>query len=365
MVADAWRAESSLIKEVADDGRNFDFYQAVRLIELARREADSISTTASPGREAVQFLAAADFGFPSTDISKIELLTDTRNEPWRGHMTVNFMGLAGAHGPLPAPFTRVLLDRLKSGDTILRDFLDIFNHRLISLLYSVRKHHRVAFDWQPQGEDRFSRFLFSLIGMRTKEGSLRHRMRVPDRALLPYAGLIAQEPRAAIGLQLLISDYFKMDVEVREFAGRWLSLPADERTSIGVTGTNRALGTNFVLGKRIYDVQSKFELCLGSSEKPLNLRRFQDHLPSGKGYHSVVDLTSFFTRKRFDFDIRLTLRAEDVPPFQLVSASPDQPDRGPEFFLDLHRGSLLGWTTWLKTQPFEKPDSQVRLREHE
>jgi type VI secretion system protein ImpH len=44
----------------------------------------------------------------------------------------------------------------------------------------------------------------------------------------------------------------------------------------------------------------------------------------------------------FDFRFRLILRAEDVPESRLGTAQ-------------------LGWTSWLKTRPSVKDDSQVRL----
>ena len=39
---------------------------------------------------------------------------------------------------------------------------------------------------------------------------LRNRMgkEVPDRVLLPYAGLLNQQPRSMIGMELLLSDHY-------------------------------------------------------------------------------------------------------------------------------------------------------------
>jgi len=46
---------------------------------------------------------------------------------------VNFMGIAGIQGPLPLPYTEILMSRMRQKDMAFRDFLDIFNHRLVSV----------------------------------------------------------------------------------------------------------------------------------------------------------------------------------------------------------------------------------------
>ena len=50
-------------------------------------------------------------------------------------MTVTFMGLAGTGGVLPGHYTQLLIDRVREKDFGLRDFLDLFNHRLIAQFY--------------------------------------------------------------------------------------------------------------------------------------------------------------------------------------------------------------------------------------
>ena len=45
------------------------------------------------------------------------------------------MGLAGTGGILPSHYTQLLIDRVREKDFGLRDFLDLFNHRLIAQFY--------------------------------------------------------------------------------------------------------------------------------------------------------------------------------------------------------------------------------------
>jgi type VI secretion system ImpH/TssG family protein len=224
-------------------------------------------------------------------------------------MLVNFMGLAGVHGPLPSPVAMQLIERSRAGDEILRDFLDIFNHRLVSLMYRVRKLHRRGMAHAAPGSerDRFAQYLYALIGL--GEQRLRGRLSIPDRALLRYAGLLAQYPRSAAGLEALLGDYFEIPVQVVQLQGQWLPLPHDEYTRLGRSGGNQALGQSFTLGCRVYDPQGAFEIRLG----PLDLAAYEDFQPGGASMRALVELAQFYVRKEYSFEVRLLLKGAQVP----------------------------------------------------
>jgi type VI secretion system protein ImpH len=254
-------------------------------------------------------------------------------------MVVHFLGLAGALGPLPIPHTELLLERVWHKDTALRAFLDIFNHRLISLLYRVRKLHRVGLDFTAPDHTPVARYLYALLGLGTP--GLRGRMPVQDRTLLCYAGLVAQQPRSMVGLETLLADYFHVPVSGQQCEGQWQYLDADQHTTIGRSGRNQRLGRGVVLGTRIWDQQGKFTLSLG----PLTLPALLDLCPTGQGFHALCALTRFYIGPTLDFEVRLTLKATEVPVSQLSVVS----------------GPRLGWTSWLKTRERTADDVQVRL----
>lgn len=254
-------------------------------------------------------------------------------------VAVNFLGLAGGFGPMPIPYTERVLERLWKQDGGLRDFLDIFNHRLISLMYQVRKRHRVGIDFTSPPHTPVARYLFALIGLGTP--GLQERLQAPDRTWLSYAGLVAQKPRTMTGLEQLLTDYFRIPVQGRPFCGQWYPLAADQLTLIGKSGQNQRLGQDVVLGRRVWDQQGSFQLHVG----PLTWADFQDFLPIGGAYRALCELTRFYVGPEFGFDIRLTLQAAEVPAARLGTSS----------------GPRLGWTSWLKTKDFTEDDSQVQL----
>src|SRR5262249_43832137 len=162
-------------------------------------------------------------------------------------MTVAFMGLTGPNGILPRHYTekvlRLALDsetRNKPERTALRDWFDLFNHRLISLFYRAWEKYRFHLAYErgaAEGPepDPFPRGLFSLVGLGLP--ALRDRVRVSSRvvvdgapservlgriddlALLYYGGLLAQRPRNAVALEAILADYFGLPVRVLQFQG--------------------------------------------------------------------------------------------------------------------------------------------------
>jgi type VI secretion system protein ImpH len=396
-----WGKNHSVIEWLFAEGYRFDFFQAVRLLEIlnapeksARDDGGALDDRAmvlSPARgktaaaaphvpaagngeqpkDFVRFKSAVRLNFPTSDIDEVRLQDYSRPpravEPhdgvttgeileraWEAHlpeghrplaeMTVNLMGLAGALGPLDTPTTELIIERMSKKDTALKDFLDIFNHRLISLLYRIRKMHSIALEDEPPGQDKISQYLFSIIGLNT--GGLRGRMQVRDRSLLYYAGLLGQQPRSLVGLERILSDYFKIKVKGHQFVGQWYELEQEQWTRIGETGQNQVLGRDaVVLGTRVWDQQAKIEIQLG----PLTLHQFLNFIPTGWGFRSLCDLTRFYLGDALEVSFRLVLKGAEVPP--PVLGMVDEP--------------RLGWTSWL-TIPESRSvpkadDSQVEI----
>jgi hypothetical protein len=48
-------------------------------------------------------------------------------------MVISFLGLTGPQGVLPQHYTQLLIDRVRRKDFALRDYFDIFHHRMVSL----------------------------------------------------------------------------------------------------------------------------------------------------------------------------------------------------------------------------------------
>jgi type VI secretion system protein ImpH len=335
-----------------EEAPRFDFLQAVRLLEVVhrrRRDAAREEGRTPPDRTlagselsaAVRFSSRVSLGFPASDLASVQE-PEEEGGPFR--VSVDFMGLAGLGGPLPRPLTELVIERSARGDVAARAFLDVFNHRLVELLYAARKKHRPALATGAPETTRVSQALFALLGLGTR--GLRGRMQargVPDRALLTYAGLLSQRPRSMLGLESMLEDYFGVRVRGHQLQGKWVALEADDCTRIGATGRSRGLGRDAVLGTRVWDQQAAFELEIG----PLDEARLRDFLPIGTAYLPLCELVRFWVGMDLEFTVRLVVARDAVPAAGLGT------------------GTRLGWTSWVKTEDFAADDRQLVLAEGE
>jgi type VI secretion system protein ImpH len=338
MATYGWGEGRSVKDGLFEEAHRFAFLQAVHLLEvlhkddIRRKQRTAPGEGIDPGRELVHFRHAVRLDFPAGDIENIVRLSPDGTP----EMHVNVLGLAGATGPLPHAITELLISRTFRGDDALRDFLDIFNHRLISLLYRARKKYRPALGADTPDSGRMARVLYSFVGLGTPH--LANRLDVPDRSLLSHAGVFVDRYRSTSGLVRMLEHAFGVAVDVSPFHGRWETIDDQDVTRLG--RRNQRLGDSAVLGGRVWNAAASFEVQLG----PLSLRKFLAFLPTGHAYLAVVSAVRFYTRHELGFKLRLALKGSDVPKLRLGT----------------EHGAHLGWTTWLRTRPLEY-DTHVTL----
>jgi len=333
--------DKTIQEQLMEEGYRFNFFQAIRVLEWLNPERDPVGREASPGREVVRFHSLPSLSFPPSPIYEVKA-GEGPDEPL--HMTVAFMGLTGPQGVLPRHYTEMVLDRLRERDRTLLEFFDLFTHRFVSLFYRAWEKHYVPNLYEravgrQKGNDPISASLMALMGMGTK--GLKENLGFHDSTLLGYVGLLGQRPRSATSLQQMLQDYFQLPVMVKQFIGEWLNFSAEHQTKLSSREMNNVLGETAIAGTQIWDQQARFHLNIG----PLNLADFTKMVPSGKMYKALVQLTRFFAGQDLNFDVRLILKAEEVPACKLKET---------EIF-----APRLGWTTWLKCQEFTQDVDDV------
>lgn len=306
------------LREQAD---RYEFVQLVRLLERTIPGAAEIGGGADPAYEAVSFRAKVGFGFSTSDVLGAAIV------PTHGKTCVEvaFMGLAGNEGPLPQPYSEMVLQRSKpagahqlhrpapgQADDDARDFLDIFNHRLLSYFYRGRRKHSIALGAESRLRTALlERMLFQLIGynegVRQQGGSHPH-PQVDPRCLLRYAGMLAGRNRSMAGLETMLADAFGATVRGSQQHGCWLPIDPAFQSVLGARGKNCRLGRQTVLGRRAWDGRGKIMLEIG----PLALDAYQALLPDGVEHARLVFMTRFYLREDVDVEVALTL-APDAP----------------------------------------------------
>jgi type VI secretion system protein ImpH len=355
----------SLQERLFAEPYSFDFFQAVRILRRMVQTNDPEGKLPREG-EVARFRAHVSLGFPPSAIYDLVPAIDPAQPP---AMTVTFLGLTGPSGVLPVHYTELLI-RQQRGDQgheqfALRDWLDLFNHRLTELFYQAWAKYRFWIAYE-EGQarfgqpDPFTNVLYSLVGLNSSVSRNRLQVYTPapstdstedepqrqvwgkidDLATLYYSGFFAQRPRCAISLEALLRDYFKLPVKVVQFLGQWLQLEPSNQSVFGEERQNNQLGVCVVAGERVWDVQGKFRIRIG----PLSYAQFAEFIPDrsasaqGKSLFLLTHLTRLYVGSELAFDVQAILRAADVPVCQLTENTPTSP--------------RLGWNTWVFSLAF-------------
>jgi type VI secretion system protein ImpH len=364
--------------------QQFNFFQAVRVLERLFPSNAPVGFDGPSGKEAVRFRSHVSLIFPPCQIWDLRPTESGHTVP---EMTVTFFGMAGPSGIMPRHYTELLMriqrDAKHDEKFALRDWLDLFTHRMLSLFYRAWEKYRFYISYE-RGEylqhppDPFTHALLSLSGLGI--GTLRNRIRVSvstteadradrlapqpeterttenrpdeadrrrperrtlaevdDQALLRYSGLWARRPRTAAGLAAMLADYFEVPVEVEQFRGQWLQLDPSDQSQLTADCTNCRLGMNLVIGERVWDVEGKIRVRVG----PLDYEQFVEFLPyrgavtRSKAFFLLSPLTRLYIGPTLAFDVQLLLRGETVPDSMLADSSAP--------------GLRLGWNSWLRS----------------
>jgi len=331
MEAQTGATDHPVIRRLLEAPQEFGFFQAVRLLELACPDAVPLGHSGPATREAVRLCASPSLAFQASEVTAIEAPRDA-GEPYR--LTTPVLGLYGTSSPLPGFYSEDILHyepRRDAQEDPVRLFLDVFNHRILSLAYRAWAKYRWAFAFRPGTDDPISRAMLHLIGL--GDASTREMLGVPAQRLLRYAGFITQQPRSAAGLEGVLCDWFAgVPVAVEPCQARWVNVCGDDRNALGVSGC--LLGESLTLGERVLDRSGKFGLRVGPLE---TLTDFVDFQAGGSRGAELRALVGFLVTDPLEFEVELGLLAQAVPVLCLGADSDS---------------ATLGRTTWVSTESF-------------
>jgi type VI secretion system protein ImpH len=351
------------LSELAYETWNYDFFQAVRRLDALHPHLQGIGRSDRVEDDPIRFCQQPSLAFPQNTLNRYD--PPASNRP--GRLFVAFMGMLGPHGPLPLHLTEYAHEReLHVKDFTFSRFLDVFNHRLISLFYRAWAVNQMpasydrsmaAAGYDPntitdelrerallEDEDPYAIYIGSLIGLGMD--SLRLRDRVPDTAKLHYAGRLSAGAPGPEGLRAILQDYFGVPVMIEEFAGHWLDLPPSAYCVLGgdpVDKTPSSLGGPLggaVVGKRVWDCQGKFRIRLG----PMSYEDYQRFLPVTRTARRLEAWIRNYVGDEFAWEAQVILRRDEVPPVRLGG------------------GAALGWTTWSYSGSAEEDRADLTIR---
>src|SRR5581483_5852239 len=188
--------------------RRVGFYRAVALVERATPGAARVGELGPVQAEAIRFRHDPSLVFSTSDVRSVQrrkrditgAVEGAREESYE--FTTTFLGLTGTVSPLPTFLAEEVA--LEDQDRpVQREFLDLFHHRVLSLLYRAHTRYAYTLDYTTDARDLWSRRVLALAGVDTFDG------RAPASGLslarlLRLAPMLATRARTAQGLVTVV-----------------------------------------------------------------------------------------------------------------------------------------------------------------
>lgn len=317
--ADAPRHNAAL-ERLGETPHRFTLFAALRLLEQCFPDHPRLGESRRAADDPVRLGQSPTLSFAPSDVAGF----DPSPSYGPSRLEQYSFGIFGPNGALPLHLTEYAYERGRQReDATFTDFVNFFQHRLISLFYRAWADAEPAASFDRPESDRFLLYVGALLGL--GPASARSRDAAPDRAKLSRAAHFAPQPRSADALESILTDYFGLPVEVRQFVGEWMDVPRELCCRVGRDPESASLGLTAALGAMSFQCQHKFEIAIG----PLALASFADFLPGSRGLAELAALVRLHTNDEWSWQLRLLLRDVEVPGVRLGSAG------------------KLGWTTWL------------------
>ena len=340
---------SPVLERLATRGWEFDFLQAVWLLERLDDGASRVGGREPAAGETIRFRPDVSLGFPATDVRRVAVRRGAGGGD-RYHLDVTFMGLYGVSTPLPLHYAIGILRsvdpytpspapaaepqpagpgaRTATDSNPVRDFLDLLHHRLVSLFYRgmVKYRYDLTFGLPDRGV--ITDYLLWLTG-HSPEANARV-VGVDPIRMIRYAGILTQHPRSAATLEGMLSDYWDgLPVDVESFVGRWVALGPADLNRIG--RMNSSLGADLTVGEQVYDLSGAFRVRVG----PVDWATYLAFLPDGAAHARTRSLVRLYAADPLSFSVEVRLHANQVPPARLASDE---------------AAGRLGYTSWVRTE---------------
>jgi type VI secretion system protein ImpH len=313
---------------------HFAFYAALRYWECLHTDKPRLGTSSRPADDPLRLTQIPALTFAPSALTRFDHGSAHRPP----QLSLAFFGMFGPNGPLPLHLTEYARDRyFNARDKTFVRFLDVFHHRMASLLYRAwaTTQPTVSFDRPPS--DRFAGYVGALAGLGMP--SLRNRDALPDLAKLHYVSRFSCQTRHPEGLTAILEDFLKLPVELTEFVGQWVNLPEDCRCQLGKSPGVSSLGMSVTMGRQVWDCQQKFRITVG----PLSNADYERLLPGGESLRRMVAIVKSYIGDELSWDVKLILKKKEVPP------------------LSLGQQGRMGWTGWMSSQPHSEDADDLLL----
>lgn len=277
------------------------FYREVwrteRQLEHDRTEYHRVGQDGWPEKELVRFRTSQHMGYAGRDVveRKVRRLPGGLQA---AELTVDCMGLTGARGALPPHYSELVLSQLKHKAPAMRDFFDLFNHRLVSLFYRSWEKTQPAIHQERAGEDVFTHILKALTG-------------ADENWEIYYGGALGRSTRSAATIRAALSDLAGMPVQIRTLQGGWVSVATEDQSRLPRAGHPEGqyarLG-DAMLGSKAWMADKGADIVF----YPKNRDQLRSILPGGRFSPAVGKLTERLVAGGAQIRYRMVAGARDL-----------------------------------------------------
>ena len=304
------REQPDIIEDVLENPSQYEFFQVLRLLEADWNGQGKIGEGLDKW---LRMRPAHEISFPGADIRRCEI-----NDKGKIDLEINFMGLYGVDAPVPHYFTELIARDDESSHT-MREFLDIYSHRIYALFYKSWKKYRPFVDLE-SGDSSYIDYVRALSGDSLDAG---------DTQELAFGGTMGARVRNSASLSGMLSDYMGgMGVSVNEFVPRWVKIESEGYIG-GIGNDALSLGDNTIVGDEVLDVSGKIDIVIG----PVDGQEAKKLLPGKEGADKLGSLIERYMDPTLDFDLVILIKPSSILGMQLGDDD-----------------VMLGWSTWVGYQ---------------
>ncbi|MGP8939894.1 type VI secretion system baseplate subunit TssG [Enterobacter soli] len=288
-----------------------NFYRLCQIVEKHHPDAPVAGSSWQVRQEPVRFRPHPGMGFPVGEIKGAEIPEQPHLPPT---VRVTFMGLYGVESPMPTVYTDDITQRQEGYEAVC-DFLDIFNHRLITQYYSIWRKYSYPATFEPGGRDRTSQYLLGLAGLGIP-GCAQNIATPVSRflALLPVMLLPGRTAEGLASLVTLLAPETRATVWHHDRCRIPLASPVTMSTRNPVSLRQRP-----VMGDHGTDVnrQVLLQLTTGHPEE------VQGWLPGGQLHTDLLALLHVYLGSALDVRLQLCVNRDLLPDAQ-ASCHPER-----------------------------------------
>lgn len=278
----------SLTATMFNNPQQFEFVQVVRLLR-------QISLTKKIQYQSDPMPVGDNF-----DVVSIE------NTSQKVKVTVGLEALSGCRGVIPDYLYHELLQSLHDDSSSLQSFLDVFNQRYLELLSNAVTARNALLREEQEA------ILGKTLTRLSQKTALSQLYALPnslldksDPSILRFSFLMGLKTRSLQGLNQILREYFKLDVESNVIASTPYRMPKQSFSRLGSrVGRNNQLGGGLLLGKQGTQLYQALEIRI----QPASRKEYLSLLMNSHFSSTFRQLVSAYLREVVDVKIYLFVK---------------------------------------------------------